>query len=415
MRVLVLDEEIPYPLNAGKRIRTWNLLCRLAERHSVCLLCYGRSDDPAAKAVQNAGIRLRLVEPQLTLEGWRLYLKLFANLFSRYPFSVTKHYSNRFQDALHLLLEQETWDLIQCEWTPYARFIPQSIPVPTLVMTHNVESQILERRALHAHNPFAKSFFRIQEWKMRWFERRALLRASAVTAVSTQDLQTERNWGAQAISLIPNGVDLESYSSGSDDEREDEILILGSLDWYPNLDALNYFLKDIFPLIAASRPQAKLRVVGRRPPQAIKTRLSETVGIDFVGEVANVQTYLHRAAVVVVPLRIGGGSRLKILEALACGKAVVCTSIGAEGLEVVDGEHVLIADSPREFAARVAELLEAKDRRRRLGGQGRQLVQRKYGWDGIANKLERVWREISRTPEAMAGDYLQVRCTGLET
>jgi polysaccharide biosynthesis protein PslH len=415
LKVLVLDEEIPYPPNAGKRIRTWNLLRRLAERHNVCLLCYGRWEDPAAKALQKAGIQLHLVEPPAKLDGWHLYLKLFANLFSLYPFSVTKHYSKRFQEAVNSLLEKAEWDLIQCEWTPYARFLPLRSPAPTLVMTHNVESEILKRRALHARNPFAKSFFRMQEWKMRRFERRALLRASAVAAVTTPDVEMERSWGVASISLIPNGVDLELYSPGLQDEREDEILILGSLDWYANVDALNYFLDDIFPLIRAHRPQVRLQVVGRRPPEAVRARLSQVVGVDFVGEVEDTKSYFQRASVVVVPLRIGGGSRIKILEALACGKAVVSTAVGAEGLEVVDGEHLAIADSPQEFAARVAELLEAKDKRRCLGDQGRLLVQRRYGWDGIASKLECAWREASRTSQAVANDCVQPRHVQVET
>jgi glycosyltransferase involved in cell wall biosynthesis len=170
---------------------------------------------------------------------------------------------------------------------------------------------------------------------------------------------------------------------------------LATLDWYPNIDALEYFTKEIFPLIRGLRPQVRLRIVGRKPSESLKKQFSSIPAVDFVGEVENVGPYLAQAAVLVVPLRIGGGSRLKILEALAAGKAVVSTSIGAEGLEVRSGEHLLTADSPIEFARCVEELLASKDARARLGEEGRKLVNDRYGWDGIAAELESVWHHMS--------------------
>jgi glycosyltransferase involved in cell wall biosynthesis len=396
LRVLVVDEEIPYPPNAGKRIRTWNILKRLAHRHTIRLLCYGHPSDPAATIVQKAGITLCLVAPQSPLRGWRLYKGLFCNLFSPYPFSVTKHYSDRYQEKLEELLQDESWDLIHCEWTPYARFIRPRGRFPVLIATHNVESQIWARRAQHSHSLMAKMFLWTQEWKMRRFERRALLRASSVTAVTTHDCETLQAWGVQTVNLVPNGVDLDLYPPARENERDNEILFLGSLDWYPNVDALTY-LQDIFALVRARQPKARLRIVGRKPSKTLEKRFSGIPGVDFAGEVDDVRTDLDRAAVVVVPLRIGGGSRLKILEALAAGKAVVCTSIGAEGLDVVSGEHLIIADCPYEFAAGVVELLNSREARRRLGNQGRMLVNRWYGWDGIVSRLEGAWFDVSRS------------------
>jgi glycosyltransferase involved in cell wall biosynthesis len=400
LKVLIIDEELPYPLNAGKRIRTWNLLRRLARRHSICLVCYGRPDDPAADAVQEAGIRLRLVQPQVNLAGWRLYLRLLFNLFSPYPFSVAKHYSTRFARELRTLLEEESWDLLQCEWTPYARFVSLMSDIPVLMATHNVESQILARRAGHTKNPIARLFFRMQEWKMKRFERRALLQASAVTAVTALDVEELQGWGIEGITLIPNGVDLDAYSAAPDAERENEILALASLDWYPNVDALEYFIEDVFPLLRARRPEVKLRIVGRKPAESLKRRFSGIAGVEFVGEVENVSSHLSRSTVVVVPLRIGGGSRIKILEALAASKPVVSTSIGAEGLDVVSGQHLIVADSPTEFALRTEELLASEAARRELGYQGRKLVDEHYGWDGIASRLEAVWYQVSKNQTA---------------
>jgi glycosyltransferase involved in cell wall biosynthesis len=400
VRVLVIDEDIPFPLDAGKRIRTWNLLRRLAERHSVHLLCYGRPSDPGAEAVQKAGIRLCLVPPAAPLSSWRLYLKLLSNVFSPYPFAVTKHYSRRFQRQLDSLLENEPWDLIQCEWTPYARFTASCEHIPVLVATHNVESQILGRRASCSRNFLARLFFGMQEYKMRSFERRALLRASAVTTVTANDFDTVRHWGVKDVTVVPNGVDLPSFPPHSGAERDNEVLFLGSLDWYPNIDSLVYFLEQIFPLVRARRPEARLRIVGRRPSDALRRWVEGIRGVDFVGEVPDMSSQLDRAAVVIVPLRIGGGSRIKILEALAAGKAVVSTTIAAEGLEVTPGEELLIADSPTEFASHLEGLLSSKDKRRELGRRGHLLVSARYGWDDIASKLENTWWTLSKRPRS---------------
>ena len=391
LKVLVLDEEIPYPPNSGKRIRTWNLLRSLARRHDISLLCYGDADDSAAEALREAGIRLHLVKPKAHATGWRLYSLLLLNLFSTLPFSVSKHYSRHFHSRFRALLAQESWDLIQCEWTPYARFVSDVCRVPAFVATHNVESQILERRKHHAENLVAQIFFWMQEQKMRRFERRALERASGVAAVTTADIDTMGNWGVNNIALIPNGVDLDSFGAALDREREREILFLASLDWHPNIDALQYFTKEILPLLRARRPQIRLRIVGRRPSEALKNQFSGIPDVYFTGEVEDVLSYFARAAVFVVPLRIGGGSRIKILEALAAGKAVVSTSIGAEGLNLISGKHLLIGDSPREFAQCVEQLLDSKNLRKQLGEQGRLLVNERYGWEGIAAELEKAW------------------------
>lgn len=395
LRVLVLDEGIPYPPNAGKSSRTWNLLRRLALRHSVCLLCYGHPDAPATQEASDAGIDLRLVKPKANPQGFGLYLRLFLNAFSRFPFSVAKHYSHAFQKRFDEVLKEDSWDLIQCEWTPYARFITRAPKAPVLMATQNVESQIWARRAKHSRSPLTKMFFRMQQWKMLRFEKQALLRASAATVVSNLELLTLRNWGVRNVGLIPNGVDLGLIRPSLQTEREDELLFLASLDWYPNLDALSYFIKNILPVVRARRPNVILRIVGRKPPKSVTKRYSGLAGIDFVGEVEEVQSHLGRAAVVIVPLRIGGGSRIKILEALAAGKAVISTAIGAEGLDVISGEHLLIADSPAAFAEGIEELLASVQLRRRLGNSGRKLVTERYGWDQIANQLESVWYDVA--------------------
>lgn len=391
LHVLVLDEELPYPPDSGKRIRTWNLLRRLAQRHQISLLCYGSPDDPSAAILEKAGIRVHLVAPPASIRGSHLYLRLLANLFSRYPYSVDKHFSKEFQRRVHAFLAMERIDLVHCEWTPYSRFVSGLKKHPVLVTSHNVESQIWFRRAKQSRGIVQRLFFYLQAIKMERFERRALQRAQVVTAVSAEDARVMRSWNVQSVRLVENGVDLEYFQPHAQTGDAPELLFLGSLDWFPNIDALDFMLKRIMPIVQFYQPSVRLRIVGRRPSRALVTRIAKLPWAELICDVSDVRPYLAHASVVVVPLRIGGGSRIKILEALASGKALVSTSVGAEGLKVANGQDIGIADEPAEFAQRVLELLASPDRRKRLGAGGRELAERRYDWQEIAKSLESAW------------------------
>ena len=402
MKVLVLDEWLPFPPDSGKRTRTWNLLRRLARRHEVTLLCYGDARGEAFKALSSAGIRVETVEPLANGCGIGFYGRLFLNLFSRYPYSVAKHTTRRYGDRLRHLLREKPFDLIHCEWTPYARYLAGLGAIPTVIMAHNIESQIWRRRARHNRRTAVRFFFDLQARKMEAFERRAIQRASVTAAVSELDARQIALWGAPCVWLVENGVDTHFFVPARETTGCQELLFLGALDWFPNQDALEYLSGRILPMVQQCYGQAKLLVVGRKPSEALRRRLAGLAGVELVGEVPDVRPYLARAAVVLVPLRIGGGSRIKILEALAMGKAVVSTSVGAEGLAVKDGVHLLFADTPALFAERTIELLASSERRRVLGEAGRKLVEERYDWDHIALCLEAAWKTA-----CLSGDHVE--------
>jgi len=395
LRVLVIDECLPFPPDVGRFVRTWNLLRRLAGCHKISLLCYGDPESEASWPVRGAGISLHMVRPFPAPRGARLYGGLLANVFSRYPYSVWKHYTRRYENRLREVLRDGPFDLVHCECTVYARFLRVVERLPKLVMAHNIESQILYRRAQQSRTLVERGFFGLQARRMESFEREVLRQADWVTVVTELDAEQVRAWGVQRTSLVENGVDVDQFVPLEGKCDSDEILFLAALDWYPNLDALDYLLKDILPLVRQASPSARLRIVGRRPPARLKEWIARCPGVELVGEVADVRPFLTRAAVVVVPLRIGGGSRIKILEALAMGKAVVSTSVGAEGLAVKDGVHLLLADAPSDFAARTVGLLKSSEERLRLGENGRKLVVERYSWDQMARALESAWLRAS--------------------
>lgn len=394
--MLVLDEEIPFPLNSGKRIRTWNLLLRLAPRHRITFVCYGAQDDPGLTSLQALGVRVVRVDGLPPANSLRFYAGAFANLFSPWPYSVSRHHTRRYSDTIRQLTASQKYDLLHCEWTPYASFIGAAIRgVPALIMAHNIEATIWRRRAEYASNSAERLYMKLQALKMSRFEKKCFSRVERVVVVTEMEQRAARERGARTTSLVPNGVDTEYLQPAANAIEPKSLLFLGSLDWQPNRDALQYLLSEILPRIHASNPDAILRVVGRRPAARLNERIVGIRGVEWIGEVQDIRPYFAHAAVVLVPLRIGGGSRIKILESMAMEKAVVTTAIGAEGLNVVSGEHCLIADSPADFADAIACLFDHPERAADLGRSGRKLVLRQYDWSQIALTLDEAWHETA--------------------
>jgi glycosyltransferase involved in cell wall biosynthesis len=396
LSVLVLDEEIPYPLNSGKRIRTWNLLRYLARDYSITLLCYGKSGDPGFSELQQLGIRVVLVQELAPSNSFSFYAGALTNLFSTWPYSVSRHHTRRYMQTVRQQIATSHFDLLHCEWTPYASYARASSNLPMLIMAHNIEATVWRRRAEHASAKLEKLYMQMQATKMARFEKRCFAQAQRVATVTTEEQQTAVSWGACATSLVSNGVDTEFLTPMPDATEPNSILFLGSLDWQPNRDALQYLLREILPAIQSTNPLAVLRIVGRQPASKLREQVEGRCGIEWVGEVPDIRPHFARASVVVVPLRIGGGSRIKILESMSMSKAVVTTSIGAEGLEVVSGTHCLIADAPQTFANSVTELLNDPARAAELGTNGRNLVIDRYDWSRMAQELGRAWRATAR-------------------
>jgi glycosyltransferase involved in cell wall biosynthesis len=260
-------------------------------------------------------------------------------------------------------------------------------------MAHNVDSLIWQRYWQTLRNPLKRLFVRGQWRKFERFERHALHQAERVVAVSAADAALIRDQFAQArVDVVDNGIDREFFAQASGRRDPQRILFLGALDWRPNLDAIALLLERIFPEVRARIPQATLAIVGRNPAPALIKRIAATAGAELHANVGDVRPYLSSAAVMAVPLRIGGGSRLKILEALATGLPVVSSKIGAEGLALRPDEHYVQAEEDAMAAALVAAL-GAPARMQAQAERGRAVVLEQYGWDVLARKLEQSWEK----------------------
>jgi polysaccharide biosynthesis protein PslH len=404
LHVAVLDEELPYPLTSGKRIRSFQLITRLARSHRVTYIAHRNADPdevgPAAEALREHDIFPIVVDYQPPLKaGVGFYARLLRNVFSPLPYSVATHASRAMQHAMDRLIADDPPDLWHCEWTPYAQAM-RGRPGRWTVMAHNVESVIWQRMAETEVNPVKRWFIRQQWKKFEAFEKWAYRAATRTIAVSREDAdRIERDFGAHAVDVVDNGVDTGYFTPDESIPHDPyRILFLGSLDWRPNLDAVRLLIDEIFPRVCAAEPRAILSIVGRKPPDWLRTEIRDRPGVELHADVADVRPFLHSAGILAVPLRIGGGSRLKILEALATGLPVVTTLVGVEGLRLTPGEHCTVADGAEAFAASLLEAMRSPQVAHRQAMAGRARVLAEYDWSGLADRLDRVWQAAAGAP-----------------
>jgi polysaccharide biosynthesis protein PslH len=400
LRVVLVDEELPYPPTSGKRIRTYNLVRRLAPRHRLTYVCHRNADADEARVAEShfagLGIRTVIVERSVPPKsGPGFYLRLASNLFSPLPYSVAVHASRQLAAALAEVAAREPVDLWHCEWTPYAQSL-RGIAGPRLVMAHNVESVIWQRYHETAEGVLKRWYIRKQWQKFRTFERDILADASLTVAVSPLDAERfRRDLAVPRVDVVDNGVDTSFFRPTSTPRDPKSLLFLGSLDWRPNLDGVVQFLDHVMPTLRKQEPGVKFVVVGRNPPAWLAARLASEPGVALHASVPDVRPYLAAAGVMVVPLRIGGGSRLKILESLACALPVVSTRVGAEGLHLQGGRHLDLVEEVADMTDAIIRAIRDPHRARRQAQVGYEQTIRLYDWAVLADRLERLWLQCA--------------------
>jgi sugar transferase (PEP-CTERM/EpsH1 system associated) len=400
MRILWLKSDLLLPLDKGGKLRTWHLMRQLAQRHAITFLSYADPDQPGEdidgmRAVASEVITIPKRDPAKGTLAF--YLDAARHLVARRPYAVAKYGSAEYRQAVADALARTSYDLVVCDFLPPAVNLPRQLPCPSVLFTHNVEAEIWRRHAETTSNALTRVLYRAQHRRMLRFEQETLRRFDGVLAVSDADRETFGRLypgaAARPIHVVPTGVDTTFFSPATDaieaasPAASRTLIFTGSMDWLPNEDAMLFFCRDILPLVRAEEPDVTLSIVGRAPTPAVK-RLAAEQGVLVTGRVDDVRPYMREAAVYVVPLRIGGGTRLKIFEAMAMAKAVVSTTVGAEGLPVTGGEHLLVADEPRSFARAVVRLLRDLEKRRSVEQAARQLVVANYDWSVVAGDLE---------------------------
>jgi glycosyltransferase involved in cell wall biosynthesis len=405
MKILFLNKRVLFPADTGGRIRTLNVVRHLARWHELTYVCGLQPGEEQYEAsMRGLGLTLETVPWREAPRGSAAFYRgLAANVFSRFPFNVSKDYDPALRARAARLLESGRHDLVICDFVQMGR---NALGLParaSVLFQHNVEAEIFERHARTDKGWLRRRFMAYQAAKMRHFEETAGRRFDAVIAVSERDKRAfEERYGWRHVQVIDTAVDTEFFRPAPEPEDPWRLVFVGSLDWLPNQDGIEWFVREVFPLIRARCPAIHFQIVGRNPPPGM-LELAASAGVELVGTVADVRPYLARAAAVVVPLRIGGGTRIKIFEAMAMQKAVVSTALGAEGLPVTSGENILIADTPQDFAAAVTGLLNDSERRGTIARAARRLVEDNYSAETVARQFERICRETVESRPAING------------
>ena len=390
MRILWVKVGGLWPTNTGGRLRSFNILSELSRQHEVSVFTTHRPGEDAESLARHLPRCKRVRSFPFAAPKFRdprFPLVLARSWLSTMPVDVYKHRVPALRKAVDELLTSGEIDLCIADFVVAASNVPLGGPVPVLYFSHNVEYQILKRLAEAQTNPLKRALLGIEWRKMRRYEAAVCRKVSKTVAVSPHDRVLHQADAAGAVIRdVSTGVDVAYFRANGAPEQPTELVFTGSMDWHPNEDAIRHFIDDILPRIRREVPQVGLTVVGRNPSEGLR-RDAEQAGVKVTGTVEDVRPYIDAAAVYVVPLRIGGGTRLKVFEALSMGKAVVSTGVGVEGLPLGPGEHYLKADDPQAFASAVVTLLRDSDRRHAIGDAGRQLTHERYAWPQVAREF----------------------------
>lgn len=397
MKILWVKAGKILPVDTGGKIRSYNLLRYLHTRHDLTFLSYygGKRDEAYEKELGRelpGAVAIHVGTP-----GVKFYETVweYARAFpSRFPFSVARFTSRKIQSLLAEWIAEGRFDIAICDFLAPSLNFPSQLTLPTVLFQHNVEGVLWRRQAETQENGWKKLLYGIEAARMERYEPSAVRRFHHVIAVSEED----RRWMSEMtdpsrITVVPTGVDLSLYQRDGANAVKPLVVFTGSMDWRANIDGVAYFCREIWPGVEARVPEARFRIVGRYPPKSVRKLASDT--IEVTGAVPSITEHLREAAVVVVPLRIGGGTRLKIYEAMAMGKVVVSTPVGAEGLNVHHGVDIMLCDSPEAFREAVVMLLQDASLREKYGQAAVQLAAQ-YDWPVIADQFAEVLEKIIR-------------------
>ena len=402
MKILWVNQYFLHPTERGGQIRSMGILKPLHRRHEVhyAALADPLSSEGLEMAHTFSSRAYAIPHPVVSRRSPAFALQLGRHLlFSDLPLSVDRYASSALRAAVSDLVAREHFDAIVCD------FAASAVNMPNLngavVFQHNVETTIFERHAEHAATPVHRWFYELQVRRMRAYEQQVCRECAHVIAVSPIDAQRMRDmFGITNVSDVATGVDVEYYRNPGGHEHDTDFVFVASMDWLPNVDGILWFAEEILPLLRRAKPDCSVAIVGRWPDPRLLALAEADPRITVTGTVADVRPYLWRARVSILPLRIGGGTRMKVYEAMAAEVPMVSTQVGMEGLACVPGRDILVADAPQEFARHCMTLLENPDLGRSIAASALHLVQEECSWDAVSKQFEDVLVNVSQNGSA---------------
>jgi len=410
MKILWVKPGKLLPLDTGGKLRTYNILRQLDSGHELTYLSYygGARDEQYERDIVDhlpGTLSMHTAAPDTT--PVERYLDYLRRLPSRAPYAVSKFTARQVRETVSDWIRQQKFDVAVCDFLSSALNFPDHLATPSALFQHNVETVLWKRKAEFEVKTVDRIVSKIEYAKMVRFEPAQVRRFHHVIAVSEADRQAMSGMvDPSHISVVPTGVDLSKYEYDPQVEPNGPLVVYtGSMDWEANIDGVEFFCREIWPVVLRKVPNARFRIVGRDPHPRVKKLASDSV--EVTGTVPSIVPHLREAAVFVVPLRIGGGTRIKIYEGMATGKATVATSVGAEGLDVQHGRDILLEDDPKAFAEAIVTLLKDPGMRRRYEAAAAATA-RKYDWSVIGQTFVGVLRTTietagtKRPPDSMA-------------
>ena len=401
MKILWVKTDFLHPTTRGGQIRTLEMLRELHKRHEIHYVAFDDPSNPEGlrRSPEYSARAYPVPHRLVPKRSPQFAAQLITGLFSKFPVSGLRYQSRAMRDSLAKLVSEIDFDVKVCD------FLAPSINIDDMdgwvLFEHNVETLIWERHAQTARTLVHKKFFGLQARRMLEWERTVARSAAHVVAVSDKDEQIMRErFGIHHVSSIPTGVDLDYFERPASATRAYDLVFVGSMDWMPNLDGTRWFLSEVLPLIREKRPDCRVAIAGKNPPPSLIAEQKDPL-ISITGTVPDIRPYLWGSAVSIVPLHVGGGTRLKIFEAMAAETPVVSTTIGCEGLPVEHGNTIRIADTPGAFAAECLTLLFDSEERARLAANGLELVRANFSWERVTQLFEQTLRSV-KAPAAQS-------------
>ncbi|MBA2733120.1 MAG: glycosyltransferase [Acidobacteria bacterium] len=395
MHILWLKTELLHPVDKGGKIRTYQMLRELKREHRITYLTLDDGSAASdARELASEYCHELICIPHQTRPKFSagFYAELAANLVSPLPYFMKKYKSAQMQREIEKLDGSDSFDVLICDFLQPSVNVPANVRAATVLFQHNVEAMIWKRHYEVQTNRLKKAYLYGQWRKSFAYERAACRRFDHVVAVSTEDRDLmRREYGLAAVTDVPTGVDTEYFRPRENVRREPHSLVFtGSMDWLPNEDAIQFFTKQIMPIVKQAVPDATLTVVGRNPYPSLIELSKRDSSIIVTGRVEDVRPFMQSAAVYVVPIRVGGGTRLKIYEAMAMQMPIISTTIGAEGLPLSDGAELLLADTPEAFARAIIRVMADEKFALELGTRAAATVREKFGWEKAATVFAEV-------------------------
>jgi sugar transferase (PEP-CTERM/EpsH1 system associated) len=388
--VLMLVARVPWPLDDGWKMRTGNILKGLAAQGAeIDLISFGDPDQLVPDAFRSACARIQLVRRE------RPYAvgDLVRGVLGRTPFSVLNYRAEAFAQGVRDACRDTAYDLLLIEDVVMAQYAVEASARVAFLDMHNIESHLLQRYARSERHLARKGYAYLTARKLTHYERAISRRFDRVLVCSEEDRGRLRSGASDLpVAVVPNGIDPAYFSDAAVRPVDGSIVFVGSMDYHANISGVTHFVRAILPMIRSRHPNVTTYVVGKNPAPEVRALAGDDVVV--TGAVDDVRPYVAAAAVSVVPLLVGGGTRLKILEAMAMGKAVVSTPVGAEGIPAPDGVALVLAEQGHEFADRVCELLEDRQRAEAIGGRAREFVLRHYDWTAIVDEIVDRFEEL---------------------